>query len=402
MQTSTILASARTSSTTAAGILNRLATTTYQPKWKVEVAEWDPSQDEKVSTPVRVPPRNASSPRVLTENASARTKDSALWGAVGGEQRARRTKTAVGWPPAPAPAPYSGGLAPAWPPFQTRAWAAPRPRVRETMIVDRKRMRDEAYALTESFNPFNPINIALREWKEQEARLMLRGEEECVLCNSPSPMEEWEALTESFNPFNPVNVQARADAEVRYPSSEDDDRRLIARITQAKERDTVAGTSSPEPDTPEEESHASIRSRAWQRAMARVRPEARPASASASSAAETHGEHRTPSPKADSAKAPGVGVGVGASPQSDGGSDSTRSSWASSKASSPWSTGDSEVYGTSSSAASSSPPSDGVEHTTWPPKPLGRGLDFGGEVGEPRGIVVEPEEVGWMNFSFLD
>ncbi|KAI0642217.1 hypothetical protein C8Q79DRAFT_929218 [Trametes meyenii] len=346
MQTSNMFTSARTSTTTAAGILSKLATATYQPKWKVEVAEWDPSQDEKVSTTA-----------------------SALWGAVGGEQRVRRTTTAVGWPPAP----YSGGVAPAWPPFKNYAWAASRPRGQETSAVDRKRMWDAAYIPLESFNPYDPFNIARREWKEEE--------EEWVPRNSTSLMEEWEALTESFNPFNPVNVQARADAE-------------------AKEREALVNTPSDEPDATEEESHASIRSRAWQRAMARMRPEARRASVSASSIAEAQGEERTPSSKVDDADAPGVGEGEGASLESDGGSDSTSSSCGSSNGSSPWSVADSETYGRPSATPSS--PGGEAEYTTWPPKPLGGRIDFGRKNSAPRGIVVEPEEVGWMNFSFLD
>ncbi|KAI0372635.1 hypothetical protein BV20DRAFT_978087 [Pilatotrama ljubarskyi] len=205
----------KATSAITAGILNRLATGGYPPARRFDKAEWDPSRDEKVAatTPSR-------------------------WGAVGERQAARDPKPQ--WQPRPqtgcflcapvplpAPAPT---LAPAWPPFKPQCVAS-LPSKLETKRAgvqqfwyDRKALREEQYLLTESFNPFNPVNVALRAAEEVSraaaARMVHRLTESALQARLAREVREREmernVHEKETGPFETADVARRAAAEARF------------------------------------------------------------------------------------------------------------------------------------------------------------------------------------------
>ncbi|KAL1941231.1 hypothetical protein VTO73DRAFT_7443 [Trametes versicolor] len=186
---------AKASSTTAETFFSVLATSLHQPRRAIDAPEWDPSRDE-----------------IVQPTAPGR------WGAVGGELLASRDSAAR---PQTISTPGRWGLAHFQPTVKhglpapdapgAAAWWASLVPLKHYAPIDRKKLREEAYQLTESFNPFNPSNIAAGENRLQEEAKAAERARRC-------PREAMEELTEEFNPFHRLDVAVIIAAEARFAS----------------------------------------------------------------------------------------------------------------------------------------------------------------------------------------
>ncbi|OJT06706.1 hypothetical protein TRAPUB_2414 [Trametes pubescens] len=230
---------AKASSTTAETLFSVLATNLHQPRRAIDAPEWDPSRDEVV-----------------------RPTASCSWGAVGGEQFAKRDSatrpqtfaTPGRWGLANHQAPVKHGLPAPTEPWAAAWWAGLVP-LKQYTPIDRKQLREEAYQLTESFNPFSSINIAVREAGETDLKQETKTANRAKRC----PREEMEELTEEFNPFNPVNVAARAAAETTSPSTRPKTALIAGRQTPAlrAQKTSAACESSPQSNASSESTNSS-------------------------------------------------------------------------------------------------------------------------------------------------
>ncbi|KAH9893409.1 hypothetical protein C8Q73DRAFT_666133 [Cubamyces lactineus] len=269
MQTMNLFANtvaASSPATTAATLLSRLTTATYQSRRKAQAAEWDPSGDEIVEA----------------------TKGS-RWGAVGGERR-RALRTLVHqWPPILAKKAPSPVQIPSYP-WTDPKWNPAPPK--------RKDWKEEQFRLTEACNPFNPVNVALRA--AEEAKLERQSH------SIPRNEDERDELTESCNPYNPVNVAARAAAEAHLKATDRQPEPLESLSLVMSELSVCMEESAPVTGVQSQTCILSeIRSMTTTSYAKRTSP-------------APFGETRTPSPRHREANA---------SPASDGHTDSTSSSW---------------------------------------------------------------------------
>ncbi|CDO69350.1 hypothetical protein BN946_scf184746.g31 [Trametes cinnabarina] len=172
------------SSATTPTLFGRFATsaTSVYPPWRMtDVAEWDPSRDEIVST-----------------------KGSSRWGAVGRKHRARLN--------------FERG--PVFKAEQHRTWTQPQavphgaPLAQVQVGYGRENRGDEEgqYHATDflhSVDPNNPMYVAIRAGEEARRAVKAnRARRDKQACKEA---EEW--LTELSNPFNPVNIAAQRAAE---------------------------------------------------------------------------------------------------------------------------------------------------------------------------------------------
>ncbi|KAI0629349.1 hypothetical protein C8Q77DRAFT_321721 [Trametes polyzona] len=126
--------------TTAAALLGRITAATYQcqPRRKIDAPEWDPSRDEIVKSKVRLQfARRGARDLTATDG-----QVSSRFGAVGRERSVGRVAHLHADPPRAHNEERILEYAASW-----RVW---------------KDSREGMEALTEEFNPFNPVNVAAR------------------------------------------------------------------------------------------------------------------------------------------------------------------------------------------------------------------------------------------------